>query len=143
MKHAILGLIVLATLGGCHSPVRSDAIPSAADVNELEARLARYPCVGDLNQWERNYRFFRKSALFFAHLTHPDVNVIELHIRKAGKIDITPGRNVMAARPDGDWPDSRRIQSMDGRYVIATKTLSLSGCRAAKAGPSSADKPQR
>lgn len=143
MKGAILGITVLTALGGCHSQVRSDVIPSAADVDEIEARLARLPCVGNLDEWERNYRFFRKPALFFAHLTQPDVKVIELHIRKAGKIDIIPGRNVMAARPDGDWPDSRRIQAMDGRYVIATRTLSLSECRTAKAGSSSASKPQR
>ena len=101
------------------------------DIARLEAKLAKHPCIGDLQQWERNYRFSRKPAFLFPHSINPDLDVIELHLRRVGTVSILPTRNVMVPAPAGDWPDSRPIQSIDGRFTLSSGALALKRCQAA------------
>jgi hypothetical protein len=122
---------ILLLAAGCQAHVEDNAVPSAADIARLEAKLAKHPCIGDLQQWERNYRFSRKPAFLFPHSINPDLDVIELHLRRVGTVSILPTRNVMVPAPAGDWPDSRPIQSIDGRFTLSSGALALKRCQAA------------
>ena len=59
----------------------------------------------------------------------PDLEVIEFHLRRASTINISPGRNIMESAPNGDWPDSNQIQSIDGRFALANDALMMPRCR--------------
>jgi hypothetical protein len=51
---AVLALSPVLYLFGCsEGPI--PLAPSTAKINRLERRLARHPCVGSLDRWERNY----------------------------------------------------------------------------------------
>ena len=115
-------------LTGCNTSVEDDAVPSAGDIEQLENLLSQHACVRELGQWERNYRFSRKTGLFSSYSLNPDFDVIEFHLRRAGEIRIHAGRNVMAPAPAGDWPDSRPIRSIDGKYTIGSGALALAPC---------------
>src|SRR5690606_9222229 len=83
---ALLGLCLLASCSGDegHSP-----LPAQSDIARMEAKLARHPCVGDLDRWERSYRYKRNRGMFSSDST--DFSVIEFHFRKAGTITLVPG----------------------------------------------------
>ena len=121
-------LLVTLLLVACQDDVVDNAVPEPADVERLEARLAQHPCIGPLADWERNYRYSRKTGLFSPHSLNPDIDVIEFHLRRAGTIAISPGRNVMAPAPSGDWPDSNPIQSVDGKFTLSSSSLNISPC---------------
>ena len=120
------GLLLVAA--GCHSEVDDHLLPKPSDVAQLEIMLAGHPCIADLQQWERNYRYSRKTAFIFPGSLNPDLDVIELHLRRVGAVTIRPGLNVMVPAPGGDWPDSRPIQSIDGRFTLSSGALILQ-CR--------------
>ena len=113
---------------GCDISVDDSAVPAAADVERLERLLAAHPCVRQLDGWERNYRFSRKSGTLFGHSLNPDLDVIEFHLRKAGTVTVAAGRNVMAPKPNGDWPDSRPMEAVDGKLTLSSGKFSLSPC---------------
>lgn len=69
-----LALVLL--LSGCDTGVPDTATPPEADIQRAEARLAQHPCVGNLDLWERNYRFSRKPSLLWPHSFYPDFDVI-------------------------------------------------------------------
>jgi hypothetical protein len=124
--------LVLLLVTGCVAET-DNTVPTPADVDRVEKRLAKHPCIGNLDQWERNYRFSRKRGLFSPYSLNPDLDVLDLHLRRVDTISIRPGRHVWAARHD-DWPDSQPIQTIDGRFRLADNSLSLSACKAV--GPS-------
>ena len=134
MKLRVLPLLLLAA--GCHYQVEDRSVPEEADVARLEAKLAAHPCVGPLENWERNYRYSRKTGLFSLYTVHADFNVIEFHLRRAGTITIAPGRHIMEPHPTGDWPDSNPIQSIDGKFALSGGSLSLAPCARARRRPS-------
>ena len=121
--------VALLLLAGCSANVDDTAVPSDVDIARLEARLAEHPCVGDLKEWERSYRFSRKTGLFTPYSLNPDLDVIEFHFRRAGTISIEPALKVMAPGQSGDWPDSAAIQSLEGRFTIAGGSLRLPRCK--------------
>lgn len=120
-----LALVLL--LSGCDTGVPDTATPPEADIQRAEARLAQHPCVGNLDLWERNYRFSRKPSLLWPHSFYPDFDVIEFHFRRAGTIEIEPGLKVMT--PAGDWPDSAPIQALEGRFTLANGALDIPRCK--------------
>jgi hypothetical protein len=120
------GLLLL--LAACGTDVDDDAVPAPSDIRRLEQRLSQHPCVGALDQWERNYRFSRKTGFFSPYSLNPDLDVIEFHLRRASTITIMPGRHVLKPGPGGDWPDSNPIESVDGRLTLSSGSLRLSGC---------------
>lgn len=126
MRAVLLGTAALAA-AGCDWQADDPSIPSDSDIARVEAALARHPCVGDLNLWERNYRFSRKSGLLSAYSLNPDLDVIEFHLRRAGSITIMPGRNIVRWTAP-DWPDSNTILSLDGQYKLLGGDLSLEEC---------------
>ena len=128
MKARVLPAALLLAATSCHSQVDDKAEPAPADVARLETQLARHPCVGDLRQWERNYRYSRKPGFLLPGSLNPDLDVVELHLRRVGTLTIRPGRYVMVPAPGGDWPDSRPIESIDGKFTLSTGTLNLQ-CR--------------
>jgi len=73
--------------------------------------------------------FSRKAGFIFPGSLNPDLDVIELHLRKVGSVTIRPGRHLMSPGPGGDWPDSRPIESIDGKYTLSTGALALQRCR--------------
>ena len=105
-----------------HSP-----LPVEADIEKLEAKLAGHQCVGDLDIWERSYRFHRNPRMLSSDNT--DFGVIEFHYRKAGTIVLVPGRNLVNPDDSTSWPDSPAVQALSGRYNIKSGTLSLDSCR--------------
>lgn len=126
-------LAVLLLCGACRNGSHDNSLPAVADIDRLERSLAAHPCVGALDQWERNYRFSRKDGLFSSHSLHPDFGVIEFHLRRVGNVSVAAGRKVMPQQPDGDWPDSSPIQSIDGKFTVRNGSLSLAPCRPAGA----------
>jgi hypothetical protein len=120
-----------AALAGCAPQTDDSSIPPESEIARLEAALSNHPCVGDLNSWERNYRISRKAGWIFSRSINPDLDVIEFHLRKSGTITISSGRKVVRWSENGDWPDSRTVEALDGRYHINGARLSLSGCKAA------------
>jgi hypothetical protein len=116
-------------LASCFQHVDDSSIPARRDVLAVEAALARHPCVGDLNLWERNYRYSRKTGLFSPHSIHPDLDIIEFHLRRAGTIVIAPGVRVMRQDQGEDWPDNRTVQTIDGRYKIKGSQLDVAPCK--------------
>lgn len=131
-------LLVLFIVPGCGAETDNVA-PIPADIRRVEESLSKHPCIGKLDEWERNYRFSRKTGLFTPFSLNPDFDVIELHLRRAETISIRPGSHVWAARHK-DWPDSKPIQSIDGRFRLTDNSLSLSPCKPnapSLAGPNS------
>jgi hypothetical protein len=119
----------LLLLAGCTN-IDDDAVPEASDIQRLEEQLAQHPCVGDLDDWQRNYRFSRKTGLFSPYSLDPDLDVIELHLRRARTVTIAPGLNLLPPEAGGNWPDSQAIQTVDGRYRLTDGTLKLAPCEA-------------
>lgn len=135
MKGAILFAACLALIG-CTSAEDETSTPREADVARLEAKIAAHPCIGSLNDWERNYRYGMSKRVFWPDSDHPDLDVIEFHFRRAGTIVIAPSRNRMRTGANGDWPDSSAIQSIDGSFVISSGRLSVGKCAPVRAGSS-------
>lgn len=121
-----LPLLVFVFLLACtretHSP-----IPSESDIERLETRLAKHPCVGNLDAWERNYRYKRNASVFWADNT--DFAMIEFHFRRAGTITLRPGRRIMGPHDSLDWPDSSAIRSVSGVFNTKSGTTGVKKCR--------------
>ena len=128
MKARALALVLL-TASGCDSGIPDTATPPEADIQRVEVKLSQHPCVGNLDLWERNYRFSRKPSLLWPHSLYPDFDVIEFHFRRAGTIQIQPGLKVMT--PAGDWPDSAPIQALEGRFTLGGGALDMARCKPA------------
>ncbi len=121
--------LMLVLLGGCNLEIDDKTTPRHEDVERIEAKLFQHACIGDLDQWERNYRYSRKMGLFSPYSFQTDFDVVELHLRRAETVTITPGRHVMPPHADDDWPDSSPIQSVDGTFSLGSGALTLSGCK--------------
>ena len=115
-----LGLI------GC-STGDNDAAPPDPIIELIESKLERHRCIDDLGQWERNYRFARPSGVS-AYTTNGDHGVVEFHLRRAGRVEIRPGRNALRRGDLDDWPDGPYVQSVDGYFDLRTHALSMPGC---------------
>jgi hypothetical protein len=102
-------------------------VPVDAYINLIEQKLANHPCVGELAQWERSYRFAKPGGIS-AFTAHADHDVIEFHLRRAGTTTIAPGRNVMRRGSVDDWPDGKNIRYIDGRYKIGENVLRVGSC---------------
>jgi hypothetical protein len=120
--HLVGGLLMLA---GCSFDTGEGPLPAEADIDRLEAKLAGHPCVGDLNGWERSYRYSTKTGLLTPYSLNPDLDVIELHLRRAGTVTIQAGRTTFPSA-SGGWPDSAAVQSIEGRYKVTARALDLS-----------------
>ena len=120
-------ILAFVFLGGCYRE-NPEAAPSETQVAMVERRLAGHPCVGDLNDWERYYRFAPATGIS-AYTTRSDLDVIEFHLRRAGTFTIQPGVNVLRRADSDDWPDGRNVYSLDGRFKIVGDGLSISRCR--------------
>ena len=109
----------LASIEEC---ISTHPLPSAHIIDKLEAHLAKQPCVGRLDKWERTY---------FHGLTGDrskvDGNKVEFSLREAGRYDFKAGHHVV--RPDDDraiwFPDDRPYQYASGIYDVATRQLKL------------------
>jgi hypothetical protein len=104
------------------------SMPSENQIAQVEARLASHPCIGSLGSWERNYRFGMSRRIFWPQSDHPNFDVIEFHLRRAGSVKITPGR-ARFSTGSGDWPDSSSIRSIDGSFVISSGRLNVGRCK--------------
>jgi hypothetical protein len=102
--------------------------PSEQQIAAVEAKLASHPCIGSLTSWERNYRFGMSKRMFWPQSDHPNFDVIEFHLRRAGSVQIAPGRAGFRTG-SGDWPDSSSIRSIDGSFVISSGRLNVGRCK--------------
>ena len=123
----ILSCIAGALLLAACSEAADHAVPNNEYINLIEQKLAGHPCVGDLSQWERTYRFAKPRG-FSAFTAHADIDVIEFHLRRAGTATVRPGRTVLPRGEVDDWPDGKYIRSIDGRYKIGSDVVRLSRC---------------
>jgi hypothetical protein len=119
-------------LMACSQAGGEDLTPRIQDVDRLEAKLASQPCVGDLQKWERNYRYGMSRRMFWPQSDYVDLDVIEFHFRSAGTIAIRPERNLVGASENRDWRDSSPIQTIDGSFVISSGRLKMTNCRQAR-----------
>ncbi len=119
-------LLVAFLLAGCHRE-DGDPVPPSDIVDMVEAKLAGHSCVGDLEGWERNYRFAKPTG-FSAYTSQADLGIVEFHLRRAGATTIAPGRNTFGRHGD-DWPESKAIRAIDGRFRLSDGRLSMPACR--------------
>jgi hypothetical protein len=122
----IITCALVMTLGAC-AATSSETVPTGQVIDAVEQKLSAHPCIGDLDQWERNYRFAKAGGLS-AYTAQADVDVIEFHLRRAGVTTITPGRNVLRRAGVDDWPDGKSIRYIDGRYRLHDQRLSMPAC---------------
>jgi len=104
------------------------SVPSEQQIAKAEAKLASHPCIGALASWERNYRFGMSKRMFWPQSDHPNFDVIEFHLRRAGSVNIAGGR-ARFSTGSGDWPDSSSIESIDGSFVISSGRLNVGRCK--------------
>ena len=114
---------------------QDSSVPSEEQIASVEARLASHPCIGSLESWERNYRYGMSKRMFWPQSDHPNFDVIEFHLRRAGSVNIAPGRSRFSTG-SGDWPDSSSIQSIDGSFVIGSGRLNVGRCKPEPTGRS-------
>ena len=119
-------VLIAAALSGCYRE-DPEALPRDEHIEMVERSLANHPCVGDLNNWERYYRFAPATGLS-AYTTRSDLDVIEFHLRRAGALTIEPGLRVLRRGESDDWPDGRNVRALDGRFKIVGSALSISKC---------------
>lgn len=122
-------ILLCAVLIGCSGPEDELSTPRAADVDRLEVKAAKHPCIGALDGWERSYRFGLSERVFWPHSNHANQDVIDFHYRRAGEVTIAPARNLIALGANGDWPDSSPIRTVDGSYVISSGRLNVARCK--------------
>ena len=103
------------------------AAPHDSTIDLIEAKLADHPCIADLNEWERNYRFAKSSGLS-AYTAGVDREVVEFHLRRTGTVEIHPRRNVLRRGDLNDWPDGPYVQSVDGQFDMGTHVLRMPRC---------------
>jgi hypothetical protein len=113
-------------LTGC-STGDNDAAPPDRIIELIENKLERDPCIGDLDRWERNYRFAGSTGLS-AYTAMVDHGIVEFHLRRAGSFAIRPGRQVLRRGEKDDWPDGPYVQSVDGYFDLGTHALSMPRC---------------
>lgn len=107
---------------------QDSSVPSGQQIALVEAKLAAHPCVGSLASWERNYRYGMSKRMFWPQSDHPNFDVIEFHLRRAGTVEIAAGQAGFATG-SGDWPDSSSIRSIDGSFVIGSGRLKVGRCQ--------------
>ena len=105
--------------------------PTEAEMDRVEAALAKLPCIGDLSRWERQYLyhpdFFAEevaAASKEGRAPRPsgyDRNVIEVHLREAGFEEFGSGRKSYSTYPPGS------LDSDDWKYLIAYGSYDLKG----------------
>ena len=125
---AVATFAFCALLCGCSSADEELSVPRPADLERLEAAAARHACIGQLDGWERNYRFAMSKRVFWPDSDHANQDVIEFHFRRVGAIAITPARNLIPVGRNGDWPDSSPIRSVDGSFTISSGRLNVARC---------------
>ena len=122
---AICGLLLTSCSGGDES----GQLPREADIARLEAQLARHPCVGSLDRWERNYRFAVNKGVFAQERQKPNFELIQFHFREAGRVEIAATRNLVPTGDSGAWPESRLIRTLDGVYQVKSGRVSIARCK--------------
>lgn len=114
-------------LASCSSEGGEGLLPTDADMARIESKLAGHPCIGDVNGWERNYRYSAAEGLFTRHSLNPDLDIIEFHLRRAGTLTIDPGRRIFPTRTGG-WPDSDDVQTVKGTFKLKGGKLDVRPC---------------
>jgi hypothetical protein len=126
MKGVLIPSLCLALIA-CAAEGES-SIPRDDEVARIEAKLGSHPCIGSLESWERNYRYGMSKRVFWPQSDHPNLDVIEFHLRHVGTVVIAPSRSRFDTG-SGDWPDSSSIRSIDGSFVISSGRLNVGPCR--------------
>jgi len=129
MKPGLLAMSVLL-LTSCNQGT-ADSAPLETDVARLEAKLARHPCVGNLEDWERNYRFAKQEGFLWGYSIDPASDIIEFHLRRIGTVTIEPGIKVISPAQSEDWPEIPTVRSVDGTFGIVGGRLNVSRCKPA------------
>jgi hypothetical protein len=120
-------LFCVFLLSACGEESEHLPFPGEPDLVKLETKLSRHPCVGNLDDWERTYRFKHKPGTLMSGST--DFGVIEFHFRRAGTITLTPGRKAVSPDDSENWPDSPAVKVLEGNYNIRSGTLSVQRCQ--------------
>ncbi len=107
-------------------PTGAESKPAMQDILLIERSVAKLPCVGPLDRWERLYAFG-------GPLRALRENEIEFTYREAGKYSFKAGRRVMRV---ADWYnlDDRPYRMVTGRLDRTTRRLTIDYC-----GPNTAE----
>lgn len=106
--------------------------PDARVADEIEAKLAKVPCVGPMARWERHYVFSSKQndlalfATFFMSDSWFNYRSVDIDYREAGFEEFHSGRFLgQSVRPAAD---DRQYNLVFGHYDLPTGTAYLWAC---------------
>lgn len=119
----------LIALAGCTGDADQPLVPPENEVLRLEAILEKHPCVGSLDEWERNYRLGHQSSRFWPGTFKPEFDAIEFRYRHTGPVSITAARNIVPVGADHDWPDSPSVRTLTGKFNVKSGRLNVDRCR--------------
>lgn len=104
------------------------ALPSKGQVNTIEIALRDQPCVGNLDGWERRYRFTRKRTPNFRD-GRVDEGTVEFRLRRAGSYNIRTGRMILPPmRVNVLEIDDTPVKMAWGTYAVKTQHLTIDFC---------------
>ncbi len=129
MMLALVGPLFISACSGSVIPSE----PSAAVLDRLERQLTQQPCVGNLNQWERNYGFFSAPVLngiFGQGVRWYYRGKVFVDLRQAGFEEFRAGRYVHRVPPHFGIADDRPYKLVGGEYDVKVDRLRLHWCGA-------------
>jgi len=95
--------------------------PPNALLNSVERKLAGRPCVGRLDDWDRQYTY---SLTPHRQL---DVSTVKFKLRQAGRFRVVPGRRTGFPEETGGIDDTP-IRMAWGKYDVGTQQLHVNFC---------------
>jgi hypothetical protein len=113
--------------------------PDATVADEIEAKLARVPCVGPISRWERHYSFASRPSAWAELLTFSkagrwfDYNKVEIRYHQAGFEEFR-SRRIIHRGAELMGIDDRDFDLVFGEYDIPNRTAVIWAC-----GPNMSD----
>ena len=123
MRRAIAPLLLL--LSACRADV--DIRPTQADIEAIETKLSRFPCVGPKDSWFRAYGYETRLILEGHHQYH--TQYINFVFEKAGSHHRPAGRMILTRDQLSDvFPYDKREGLILGTYDRTDHSIVIYGC---------------
>jgi hypothetical protein len=124
---------VLFMLSACGASGPLPRTPDARMVDEIEAKLAKVPCIGPMSRWERHYSFSSDPSDLTAILTFGgwwrwfDYNSIDISYRQAGFEEFR-SRRILYHGWEPVGIDDRNFKLVLGHYDVPTRKAYIWAC---------------